>query len=52
MADDAAVTVAAGPAPLMVLLAGGDDAVAATLLAARARERNMHTGQTSSSLMS
>ncbi|QFS92318.1 hypothetical protein FIV07_16255 [Mycobacterium sp. THAF192] len=38
VADDAAVTVAAGPAPLMVLLAGGDDAVAATLLAARARE--------------
>ncbi|WP_283606165.1 alpha/beta hydrolase [Mycolicibacterium poriferae] len=38
VADDAAVTVAAGPAPLMVLLAGGDDAVAATLLAARAGE--------------
>ena len=38
VADDAAVTIAADPAPLMVLLAGGDDAVAATLLAARAGE--------------
>ncbi|MBX7452582.1 alpha/beta hydrolase family protein [Mycolicibacterium sp. 3033] len=45
VADDAAVTIAAGPAPLMVLLAGGDDAVAETLLAARAREWERRIGE-------
>lgn len=45
VADDAAVTVVAGPAPLMVLLAGGDDVVAETLLAARAREWERRIGE-------
>lgn len=38
VADDGSVTVGAGPAPLLVLLAGGDAAVADELLDARAEE--------------
>lgn len=38
VADDGSVTVAAAPAPLLVLLAGGDDTVAEDMLEMRAAE--------------
>ncbi len=44
VADDGAVTVASGPAPLLVLLAGGQDAVAEDLLEARAAELGARIG--------